>query len=230
MWLAVTFPSWLEHFGGYNDICISWKTLDMQLVISHYSDQDKLIHITCRETPITVAARSSDNQPTFQRDMSPPFSGLKNMPRQVPLWKLCLPPDFTLISFLDYFPILETEAICFFETLVDFQQTKTRYIPQNRTLHSDGILGVDFCLKTQSVYFWEILLSATKPHNIVTKKTKRLPTPAARVLTQVWSCGILWWTKVALEQVFSENFGFPCQSTFHLLLHNHLHYHPRLAQ
>jgi hypothetical protein len=31
-------------------------------------------------------------------------------------------------------------------------------------------------------------------------------------------------------QVFSENFGFPCQSTFHLLLQNHLHYHPRLAQ
>jgi hypothetical protein len=37
--------------------------------------------------------------------------------------------------------------------------------------------------------------------------------------------------KVALEQEFSEkNFGFPCQSTFDLLLHNHLHYHPRLAQ
>jgi hypothetical protein len=36
--------------------------------------------------------------------------------------------------------------------------------------------------------------------------------------------------KVAPGQVFSENFGFPCQSTFHLLLHNHLHYHPRLAQ
>jgi hypothetical protein len=37
--------------------------------------------------------------------------------------------------------------------------------------------------------------------------------------------------KVALGQVFSEeNFGFPRQSTFHLLLHNHLHYHPRLAQ
>jgi hypothetical protein len=28
----------------------------------------------------------------------------------------------------------------------------------------------------------------------------------------------------------SKNFGFPCQSTFHLLLHNYLHYHPRLAQ
>jgi hypothetical protein len=24
--------------------------------------------------------------------------------------------------------------------------------------------------------------------------------------------------------------GFPCQSTFHHALHNHLHYHPRLAQ
>jgi hypothetical protein len=53
----------------------------------------------------------------------------------------------------------------------------------------------------------------------------------ARVQTLVWSCGISWWAKVALGQVFSENFGFPCQSTFHLLLHNHhLHYHPRLAQ
>jgi hypothetical protein len=58
----------------------------------------------------------------------------------------------------------------------------------------------------------------------------RLPTAAARVQTRVWSCRILWWTKVALRQVFSENFGFPCQSTFHLLLHNHLHSHPKLAQ
>jgi hypothetical protein len=61
--------------------------------------------------------------------------------------------------------------------------------------------------------------------------SRRLPTAAARVQTRVWSCEILWWTKVTLGQVFSEeNFGFPCQSTFHLLLHNNLHYHPRLAQ
>jgi hypothetical protein len=59
--------------------------------------------------------------------------------------------------------------------------------------------------------------------------SRRLPTAAARVQTRVWSCGILWWTNVALWQVFSENFGFPCQSTFHLFLHNHLHCHPRLA-
>jgi hypothetical protein len=47
------------------------------------------------------------------------------------------------------------------------------------------------------------------------KITRRLPSAAARVQTRVWSCGILWWTKVALGQVFSEeNFGFPCQSTY----------------
>jgi hypothetical protein len=28
---------------------------------------------------------------------------------------------------------------------------------------------------------------------------------------------------MALEQVFSEYFGFPCQSSFHQLLHNHPH-------
>jgi hypothetical protein len=65
---------------------------------------------------------------------------------------------------------------------------------------------------------------------IVQAVSRRLPTAAAWVQTRVWSCGILLWTKVALGQVFSENFGFPCQSTFYLLLHNHLHYHPRLAQ
>jgi hypothetical protein len=55
--------------------------------------------------------------------------------------------------------------------------------------------------------------------------SRRHSTAAVRVQTRVWSCGILWWTKVALG-----HFDLPCQSTFHLLLHNHLHYHPRLAQ
>jgi hypothetical protein len=29
--------------------------------------------------------------------------------------------------------------------------------------------------------------------------------------------------KVALRQVFSEYFGFPCQSSFHQFLHHHNH-------
>jgi hypothetical protein len=39
---------------------------------------------------------------------------------------------------------------------------------------------------------------------------------------------------VLLFSIFMEklkwNFRFPCQSTFQHALHNHLHYHPRLAQ
>jgi hypothetical protein len=31
--------------------------------------------------------------------------------------------------------------------------------------------------------------------------------------------------EVALGQVFSEYFGFPCQFAFHRLLHNHHHHH-----
>jgi hypothetical protein len=82
--------------------------------------------------------------------------------------------------------------------------------------------------------FRHLLRESEKNHEeirAVAQAVRRwLPTAAARVQTRVWSCGILGWTRVALGQVFSENFGFPYQSTFHLLLHNHLHYHPRLAQ
>jgi hypothetical protein len=86
-----------------------------------------------------------------------------------------------------------------------------RYIPEDRNLKSGK----------KSVRLGRVIAQAV---------SRRLPIAAARVQTRVWSCGILWGTKVALGQVFSENFGFLCQSTFHLLLHNHLHYHPRLAQ
>jgi hypothetical protein len=47
--------------------------------------------------------------------------------------------------------------------------------------------------------------------------------------TRSSSPGLVMWDfvvdKVALGQVFSEYFGFPCQSSFHQLLHNH----PRLS-
>jgi hypothetical protein len=36
--------------------------------------------------------------------------------------------------------------------------------------------------------------------------------------------------KVALGQDFSEYFGFPCQSSFHQLLHNILIYHLGFVQ
>jgi hypothetical protein len=48
---------------------------------------------------------------------------------------------------------------------------------------------------------------------------RRLPTAAAPGS----SPGLV--DKVVLGQVFSEYFGFPCQSSFHRSLHNHHHHH-----
>jgi hypothetical protein len=49
-----------------------------------------------------------------------------------------------------------------------------------------------------------------------------LPTAAARVRARVWQVAFLV-DKVALEQIFSEYFGFPYQSSFHQILHHHNH-------
>jgi hypothetical protein len=54
-----------------------------------------------------------------------------------------------------------------------------------------------------------------------------LPTAAAQVRVRAKHVGFVV-DKVALGQVFSEYFGFPCQSSFHQFLHHHNH--PGLAQ
>jgi hypothetical protein len=50
--------------------------------------------------------------------------------------------------------------------------------------------------------------------------SRGLPTAAARVRARVWQVGFVV-DKVALGEVFSENFGFPCQSSLHQILHHH---------
>jgi hypothetical protein len=47
--------------------------------------------------------------------------------------RLCLSPAFTLVSCSAYSSTLKTEAIYSSETLVDFQRTTRRYIPEDRT-------------------------------------------------------------------------------------------------
>jgi hypothetical protein len=49
-----------------------------------------------------------------------------------------------------------------------------------------------------------------------------LPTAAARVHARSGHVGFVV-DKVALGQVFSEYFDFPCQSSFHQILHPHNH-------
>jgi hypothetical protein len=80
-------------------------------------------------------------------------------------------------------------------------------------------------------------LSELKGRAIAQVVSRRLPTAAVRVQTRVWSCGILWWIKVALGQVFSENFGlFPlhnlhssCFSTIIFIIPRGWHNRPRVA-
>jgi hypothetical protein len=56
---------------------------------------------------------------------------------------------------------------------------------------------------------------------------RRLSTATGLVRARVRHMGFVV-NKVALGQVFSEYFGFPCNFSFHLLLHSHLH--PGLVQ
>jgi hypothetical protein len=49
-----------------------------------------------------------------------------------------------------------------------------------------------------------------------------LPTAATRVRARSGHVGFVV-KKVELGQVFSEYFGFPCQSSFHQILHPHNH-------
>jgi hypothetical protein len=61
-----------------------------------------------------------------------------------------------------------------------------------------------------------------KGHATAQAVSRWLPTAAARVRAQVWQVGFAV-DKVALGQVFSKYFGFPCQSSFHQILHHHNH-------
>jgi hypothetical protein len=49
-----------------------------------------------------------------------------------------------------------------------------------------------------------------------------IPTAAARVRAQSGNAGFVV-EKMTLGQVFSEYFGFPCQSSFHQILYSHNH-------
>jgi hypothetical protein len=49
-----------------------------------------------------------------------------------------------------------------------------------------------------------------------------LPTVVAQVRARSGHVGFVV-DKVALRQVFSKYFGFPCQSSFHQILHHHNH-------
>jgi hypothetical protein len=53
-----------------------------------------------------------------------------------------LPPAFMLVSCSAYFTTMKMEAICSFETSVDFQTTR-RYIPDDGALHNHSCENIE---------------------------------------------------------------------------------------
>jgi hypothetical protein len=112
-----------------------------------------------------------------------------------------------LVSCLGYFLTLKIEATCSYETSVDFQRTTRRYIPEDGTLHNHR------CENLKSYELFSSLASKTS-HGFSPRRPEFEP-GSGRVGFVV--------NKVALGQVSSKYFTFPCQFAFHRLLHNHHH-------
>jgi hypothetical protein len=72
-----------------------------------------------------------------------------------------------------------------------------------------------------------VILSMKTGRAIAQAVSRWLPTTAAQVHVRAEHVRFVV-GKVALGQVFSEYFSFPCQSSFHQFLHHHNH--PGLAQ
>jgi hypothetical protein len=71
----------------------------------------------------------------------------------------------------------------------------------------------------------QVVISETKCH--LTKQVSHRGGPGSNLDLLVWDFVM---DKSGAGAAFLRELGFPCQSTFHLLPPNHLHYHPRLAQ
>jgi hypothetical protein len=79
---------------------------------------------------------------------------------------------------------------------------------------SSKILVISLIVQRSSVHMNKWFTANTLALNLdKTKVSRWLPTAVAGLVVD----------KVALGQVFSKYLGFPCQSSFHQLLHNHHH-------
>jgi hypothetical protein len=68
---------------------------------------------------------------------------------------------------------------------------------------------IPYYSRKQSISLCLISVSQMLGRAIAQAVSRRLPTAAARVQTRVWSCGILWWTNVALVAGFLRTLWFP---------------------
>jgi hypothetical protein len=121
---------------------------------------------------------------------------------------------------------------------VDYPGLSSRYYPgsvleglKNITKTSDlSVSGPKFEPK-----ILRILVESIIAWSIAQAVSRWLPTAAARVQTRVWSCGILWWTKVALGRfsprisVSPVNLHSICFSTIIFTITRDWHNRPEVA-
>jgi hypothetical protein len=88
--------------------------------------------------------------------------------------------------------------------------------------HSDAKTEIDLVL-TSLVKISQLAQKSHRLGRATAQAVSRwLPTPAAGFKPGSGQVGFVV-DKVALGQVFSEYFGFPCQYSFHQILHHHNH-------
>jgi hypothetical protein len=68
-----------------------------------------------------------------------------------------------MVSYSAYCCILKMEATCSSETLIDFQQSTRRDIPEHRTIHNHRFEN----LKPYLAYFIRVFLISTKLNHLI---------------------------------------------------------------
>jgi hypothetical protein len=84
----------------------------------------------------------------------------------------------------------------------------------------ESSLGTGTCVRRKVTHFDK--LSINRGRSIAQAAIRQLHTAATLAPSQVWYAGFVA-DKVARVQVFSEDFRFSCQFSFHRILHNHHH-------
>jgi hypothetical protein len=129
------------------------------------------------------------------------------------LWKVVLNKSRTMDNVQKRYNCI---LIYHLHKLLDLIQnvTGTTTVQQNRVWRG----GVNKERKKE-LHFFDV----RKGRVIAQAVSRWLPTAAAPFWTRVRSCGICDGESGIGGQVFSEYIGFPCQSSFHRLLHSHHH-------
>jgi hypothetical protein len=129
---------------------------------------------------------------------------------------------FMLVACLAYFWALKTKAIFSFETSLEFYGTRRRHIPKDADSHS---------FRCEKLRFTTMPVSYRQGGRAIAQAvSRRLPTAAVRGSKPDLGIWDFVMDKSGPGTGFLRELRFPLPIYIPSALHNHLHYHPRLAQ